>query len=157
MFLRCKHSKKEKAETKDHIDNTCPRYMNWRMLVSLAWSTFPRYKSGFWCGFFRRMFLKKGLEAAKIPLCASICWSSAETRVTSVKSLCSQSFERVSGALPCSSVDWTEIILPQCGKIKLCWKPINQIVWVAAAWIPTTANCQFTKLHYICRSNWIQL
>ena len=54
------------------------------------------------------MFRKKGLDAAKIPLCASVCLLSAETRVTSVKSFCSQSFVRVSGAL---SVDSTEIIL----------------------------------------------
>ena len=85
--------------------------MNCRILASLTWSTFPRYISGLEWGFFIRMSRKNGLEAARTPLWASNWWPSPDTRVTSGKSICSQSFNRVCGELPWLSVDWIEIIL----------------------------------------------
>ena len=84
--------------------------MNCRILASLTWSTFPRYKSGLEWGFFIRISRKKGLEAARTPLWASNWWPSPDTRVTSGKSLWSQSFNKVCGELPWLSVDWIEII-----------------------------------------------
>ena len=67
--------------------------------------------NGWGCLFLLNSFFKSGLEAAKITLWASTCWSSSHTRVTSVKSLSSLKFPNAVLILSWKSFHCTMCIL----------------------------------------------